>query len=511
MSAPAYDILAYYPDPLNPYKAGQPVGPYLYAKFAWDWSLPAMGVFKVKASHPMVETWKTCRRKVCPIVTSRNGIQWDGRVMDVEIEWEAGMDEPIVTVYCINNLYWLLTVLGWVNPFFPPEVQIYITGKQNIMFGPVDWVFKYFFGMNGIRQGIPVFMKMPVHYEVPRLPNLADLLDIDELLSFVNGIDFTVVSTRFTQLDEAFKQTVENGIVGMSCDLVIPTAEDPGPTVFNTEGLNNLQMVIDATSDYFMDPTLLPELDEIVTDHLTSPGYVFDTKQLRERKWQVWSTGVGGNIVKYKRKISHARASSVIVGGQSPSIMNSIVEFAANLAVQAIAGAITAAFGLPGIGAIAVGDMFDNIFFAFQEFEDTDLKNDLGYHGFREGLANNTAAWTVDGFSVGLNELQKRSGGDTIQYDVITGPSTLQFGADIDEDGNDVSGRRYQHGDLVTVHDEGTYLENYISHVEVEDARDGHIKEYITWGGDPSLRDQWGQFFGMVKSLANVSTALSLN
>lgn len=515
-SPPLYDITCYYPETptYGAYKAGaDSVGEYLYAKFGWHWNLPAMGVFKIKESHHLAPLVKTCRRKVIPITTEQNGIPWDGRIMDVEIDWD-GNGEEIITVYCINNLFWIMTVLGWVNPQLPATVQIGLTGKQDIMFGPPDWVFKWFFARNAIRQNIPVYMQLPLRYDIPNLPNLEDLFDLEALLAYVNGIDLVVLSSRFTQLDELFKQTVTTGEIGMTCDLVIPTATNPGPMVFNTDSLATLQSILDITSDNFLDISKFPSLGSLVDTEMHEPGYVFHTHKKRDRRWQVWSKQ-SGVIKSYKRKISHARGSRVVVGGQSPSMLNSIVEFAANLAIQAIAGALTTALGLPGVGAIAVGGLFDDIFFAFQEFVDAELAADLGRHGFREGFADNTGAYSLDSFSVGLNRMRELAGDDSLTVTVQPNASIgLSFGADteiIEGVEVDVSDRRYRHGDRISLHDGETYVETYISAVEVEDARDGRKIELVTLGDSSKQKDVWGQIFDKLKDGTALSRAMAVN
>lgn len=508
----SFGIEVYYPD--TEYEEAEYLdgSGYLYAKFQWHWYLPATGVFKIKGSSPIAPIVKRCKRKVVPIVTSRNGIQWDGRVMNVEIDWD-GQGEEIITVYCINNVYWLMTVLGWVNPQLPPEVQLGLTGKQDIMFGATDWVYKWFFARNAIRLDIPVYMKLPLRWDEVELPTLGDLLDLDALLEYVNGIDFIVLSSRFTKLFDLYKQTVETGEIGITCDLVRPTATDPGPMVFNTDSLATLQSILDITSDNFLDIRKFTELGSLVDTQMHEPGYVFHTHKKRDRKWQVWDKR-SGVIKSYKRKITHATGSRVIVGGQAPNIMNQLVEFAANLAIQAIAGALTTLLGLPGVGAIAVGNMFDNIFFAFQQFVDTELANDLGRHGFKEDYADNTSAWNLDSFSIGIAKLKAIGGDDSFTLVLQTGAGTaLEFGADIEVvDGVevDVSHRRYRHGDIMNFYDDGNYVENYVSMVEIEDKRDGRMTEAVTFGDTRKLKDVWGQIFDRLGDAAAITRAFSV-
>ena len=161
---PAFNIAVYN----NTYSQSRPLGPYMKARFGWFWKVPGTGTIQVRADHPMASRLMACKRDVVPIRTFYNGVPWDGRVIHAQIEGKPG--EEIVTATCVGNLYWILTVLAWVNPFFPPEVQLNITGKQHIMFGPIDFVLKYFLAINMIRLGKPVYMKLPIQYTVPELP-----------------------------------------------------------------------------------------------------------------------------------------------------------------------------------------------------------------------------------------------------------------------------------------------------------------------------------------------------
>lgn len=513
---PAFDFIVYEPEGpgVGRYTRAQHLGPYMYAKVGFHWNLPATATFKINCKHAMWDKFLVARRKVIPVRTEYNGEPWAGRVFTVDVEGTPGQE--VMTVTCVNNLYYLLTILAWVNTFFPPEFQIWITGKQNIMFGPLDWVFKYFVVLNTVRLDVPVYVKIPLRVNIP-LPTIEDLTDLNELLEYVNGIDFIVASARFTQLDELFRGPTETGEIGLTMDLWTREEEmGPSPEVFNTENLADMQSIIDITSDNFLNIWKIPDLVDggLIQTEMSEPGYIFHTHTKRDRKWGIWSTD-SGQIVSYKRAIAHATASRAIVGGQAPDLMNTLVEFAANLAIQVIAGMITAAFGLPGVGAIAVGDLFDNIFFAFQLFKDDELEDDLGRDGFKEVFTDNTTAWSLDAFSVGINGLEKASGDDSILIQAVAGGPAGRnwtYGADVDADGNDVSHRRYRCGDEMTFHDRGTYLDNWVSAVDIEDPRDkdGQILEYVVLGWDGRLKNDWAQLVDRIKGFAGATRALAV-
>lgn len=446
-----------------------------------------------------------CKRDVVPIRTYYNGVPWDGRVISATMEGKPG--EEIVTATCISNLYWILTILAWVNPLFPPEVQIGLTGKQDIMFGPCDFVLKYFLAKNVIRLQKPVYAKLPLDYQFPELPQLSDINSLDDLLDLIATLtdDIVVLSARFTQLDELFKQALESSDRGLSCNLWIPE-DGPSPQVFNTDTLARLQNILDLTGDnflWFTNPdNVLGLQDPDQWGKMQRAGYVFDTHRKRDRKWMQWRTDAG-NITHITRGVSHPTAHKVIVGGKAPELMNQLVEWAANLALQAL---LNVAVPGAGLGSILVGDLFDDIFFAYQQFEDPQLAADLGEHAWGEAFIDNTSAYSLDSWAIGLTGLKKHGGGESLKLEVVSGGTDgrgFSFGVD------DGTGRRFLPGDIMTFYDRGTVVENYISGVEVEDSRDEKCTEFVTIGDDDEVKDAWEKLVDHMKGVAALTRAIA--
>ncbi|MBF6460148.1 hypothetical protein IU433_13995 [Nocardia puris] len=500
-SPPAFDITVFSQD----YLRSRPLGPYLKARFGWFWTIPGTGTIQVRADHPLAGRLMACKRDVVPIRTYYNGIPWDGRVLTAKMEGRPG--EEIVTATCVSNLYWLLVILAWVNPMLPPEVQIALTGKQDMMFGPVDFVLKYFLAKNCIRLQKPVYVKLPLQYHVPELPQVEDIDSLDDLLDIVASIfeDITVLSARFTQLDELYQNALETSDRGLSCNLWTPE-DGPSPHVFNTDTLARLQNVLDLSGDnflWFSNPdNVLGLADPDQWGKMQRAGYVFDTHRKRDRRWMQWRTD-SGHIEHYERVVKHPTAHSVVVGGKAPEFMNSIVEWGANLALQAILNLI-----VPGanLGSILVGDLFDDIFFAYQRFDDPQLEADLGEHAFGEAFIDNSAAHSLDGFAIGMAGLKEHGGGESLRLQVRAGGIDgrgFSFGVD------DGSGRRFQVGDIMSFWDRGTVVSDYVSSVEVEDSRDEVCTEYVTIGDDKELQDAWSKLISRVKGLAAFTRAIA--
>ncbi|WP_280422574.1 hypothetical protein [Nocardia carnea] len=498
---PAFNITVYSQD----YLRSRPLGPYMRARFGWFWRVPGTAEIQVRADHPLAARLMACKRDVVPIRTYYNGIPWSGRVISARMRGRPGQE--IVTATCVGNLYWILTGLAWVNNHFPPEVQIGLTGKQDVRFGPVDFVAKSYLTSIMTRLQKPVYSALPVDYEIPELPQLEDLNSLDDILEALGTLteDLCVLSARFTQLDELIDGAIKNSGRGMSCELWTPE-DGPSPDVFNSDTLARLQNIIDLTGDnffWFTNPdNILGLADPDSWRKMQRAGYVFDTHKKRDRRWMQWRTD-SGHIEEYDRGVSHPTAHSAVVGGKAPEFMNQLVEWAANLALQAILNLI-----VPGanLGSILVGDLFDNIFFAYQKFDDPQLEADLGEHAFGETFADNTAAYSLDSWAVGLAALKQAGGGESLKLTVKAGgidgrgPS---FGVD------DGSGRRFQLGDIMTFWDRGTIVEDYVSAVEVEDSRDERCTETVTIGDDEELQDAWEKLIGRMKGFAGLSRAIA--
>ncbi len=480
--------------------AWRPLGGYMNAEFEWDWNLPTNATIRITGDHPMAGYLVQCRRKVIHVRTTRNGIPWDGRVMRANVKGKPGRE--VITLTCISNLVWLMSGLVWVNNLLPPEFQINLTGKQNVKWGPPDMVFKLYLAEVMTRLRKPVYGKLPVRRTVPELPDLDDIDTLDDLLDIVADTldEMCVLQARATPLDELFEQTVQMQEIGLSCHLWSVADGKPSPTVFNTDTLAQLQSVIDYTSDNFLNFTnpgnILGLSDPSTWNKMTRSGYVFDThtkRDMRKIQFRIDST----QVEYYERDVAHATAHKVLIGGKAPEIMNQVIEWGANFALQLLLNAL-----FPGLnlGTILVGDLFDDVFFAFQQFWDPDLEEDLGEHGLGEKFGDNTAAWSLDAWANGQATLKENSGSDAVKIQLSSGtPDGRGYCMGVD----DGTGRRYQVGDIVTLWDRGTTIEQWISNVKVVDSGDGRMVETVTLGQDRA-KDGWERVFSHLQNYAGI-------
>lgn len=515
----------------------RPVGTYEEAAIDFTWGLEAGGlVFTLKADHPLNEVISETgiERKAYHVRTWYNGQPFIGRIKKRRIAGRAGQEK--FAYECVDYKYWLTRVLFWVNPLFPPEIQVGLTGKQDVMWGPVDPVFKYYLAKNFTRLDRPLYAKLPLRWpEAWSQENLSDFDNLDEFMEHllggavmggaIGGLGLGVIGgalggviggllgaisgataiglfdeciamqCRFTQGDEAFAQTVDMLEMGVSVDFW--DGHGTSPKVFNTDSLASLQSIIDYSSDHFLDLTQLlkPINNGLWSYGMSRAGYVFDTHLKRDRRNVQWRTD-GTVIDTYENASEHADATDAIVGGKSPSMVNELIEIGANLAIAAIIAAIATIPGLGGIAglAVGVGDLFDDIFFAYQRFWDQELEDDIGSDdAFAEGFADNTAAWSVDSYSVGKKYLKDHGGSSQLTINTIAYGASGKgntFGAD------NGTARRFKCGDINTFWDRGNLIEQYCSKATIADKPDERLTQTAVFGDDKRLKGPWDRMLG---------------
>ena len=475
----------------------RPVGSYMNAGFTFTHGLePGSFAFELKYDHPLtsVITTDTVIDTCFHIRLGRgpdgligyNGIPWTGRVTDVEVSGVAGRERFVFLGRC--NKIWLQSQYAWVNNLFPPEIQIGLTGKQDVEIGAPDPVMKAYVTKVATRNDVPVYSALPI-----RQPSawddlhIGDFDSLDDVLDFLSDVTEPIMfsQARFTQLDELFKQDVERLDWGIKLDLW--DGHGTPPTAFNTATLSDLQSVIDYTSDHFLDLTRLASVGGgLWSDTPDRACYIFDTYEKRDNRKVQFRTDADGQIKDYTAKGTHALAYNAIVGGKSPAILNDVIEIGANLAISLLLNLLAPGLGL---GAV-VGDLFDDIFFAYQVFWDNDLRDRIGKDdALPEKFADNTAAWSLDGYSTGKAALKEWGGEQSIQINAMSGVPGRgnSFGAD------DGSSRRYRCGDIVHLWDRGNFVEQFVSKVTVSDAPGARRQEIPVLGNDSRLKGPWSR------------------
>lgn len=462
----------------------RPVGGYLEASVQWQWGIdPGAFAFDVPIDHHIADFMSDVTEtafhfrlgKASDGTEGYHGKPFTGRVMHRD---ENKLNKR-VSFTGVDYKFWLQRIYAWVNDQFPAEIQVSITGKSSVKVGSYDSVFKRYLSSACTRLDKPVFAAMPIKQpDSWTQPELDDIDSLEDLIDMVMDAvdDIVILQARFTSLYDLFKQTVDRLEIGVSVDLW--DGRGTSPEVFNTSTLADLQSIIDYTGDNFLDFGQLAGLsDGLWSDAMTESGYVFDTHAKRDNKKCQFRTAGKNGIQDYTSTQSHCDATRAIVGGKSPSILNDAIEIAANFAIALLLNLLA-----PGLGlGVVVGDLFDDIFFAFQVFWDNELEDRIGQkHAFPEVFADNTAAWSVDGYSVGHAKLKERSGQRALTVNAMSGVPGVgnSFGAP------DGSPRRYDIGDIVIVEDRGNRVEQYVSQVTVSDKPGARMREQPVFGSD---------------------------
>ncbi|MGB3707593.1 hypothetical protein [Gordonia sp. (in: high G+C Gram-positive bacteria)] len=476
----------------------RPFGPYQRCKWQWAWGIPAVAEVQIAKTHPMAKLVMSCRRRIVSVVTNHNGVPWDGRVMAARYKGRPGQE--IITFYLVNNLIWQTSALAWPQPLFPrPEFQF---PKHDIGFGPLDGVYKYFSAKNHTRLLNPVHARLPVRYDTPSLPDLNHMSSVDDLVDYIadSTDDLVAVWARMTPLDELHKTHFSISDRAPTVNLWRPGIDpDPG-NIFNPEALGHLENIISWEGlqhfFYFLNPgNILGMANPANWLKATKPCYLLDTVEKRDRRHMEWRTD-GGNIVDIERYVSHPEGYQVIVGGKAPEIANNLVQMAINLLIQGAMSALQI-----GGAAPVVGDLFNDVFFAYQMFSDQDLKAELGTHGLSEAFANSGTAFSLDSLAAGTSKLKEIGGQDTLKLTVMAGNGGYEHGVD------DGSGLRFQVGDRMSLTDFGETVEQWVSAVEVEHTPGEQKTTTVTLGDDLQLRSGWDRMIDKIGMLAGATNA----
>jgi hypothetical protein len=481
----------------NPVIDWRPAGSYLDAGTTWTHGLePGKIAFELKWDNPITDiiTPSTVRKKCFHLRLGRgpdgemgyNGIPWTGRIVDVEFSGTPGRERKVYYAEC--NKIWLQSMYAWVNNLFPPEIQVGLTGKQDVEIGSPDRVMKSYVSKVATRLGIPFYSALPMH-QPSAWSNLKvkDFDSLDDIFDFLSDVIEPIMfsQARFTQLDELFRQDVDRLDWGIKVDLW--DGRGPSPTVFNTDTLSDLQSIINTLDDDFLNLSKLASISNGTwTNQMNRAGFVFDTYEKRDNRKVQFRTDADSQIRDYSSKGTHSRATRAIVGGKSPAILNDVIEIGANLAISLLLNLIA-----PGLGlGVVVGDLFDDIFFAYQVFWDADLEDEIGKDdALPEKFADNTAAWSLDSYATGKAELKAKGGEQSIMINAMSGVPGR--GNEFGEDNG--SARRYKHGDIIHLWDRGNFVEQYVSSVTVTDKPGERKREQPTLGNDKRLKGGWSR------------------
>lgn len=475
----------------NPIIAWQELGEVIEIGVKWTWDLtPGTFSFSVPVEHYINSQITNLAEKAYQFRATRLGKVFTGRVMSRSVSGKPGRET--ITYHGLCNKVYLQSSYAWVNNLFPPEVQFGLTGKQDIRVGYPDPTMKSYVSSVFTRLGLPVYSAMPTKIPAAQVPDLSDFNSVNSVLNFIFGHTENVVAmmARFTQLDELFAPTVNRLEMGVTVDLW--DGSGTPPNAFVADGVAALQSIFDINGSHFLDLSLLgrPINDGLWSDAPNRACYIFDTHEIRQRPDVQWRTDGAGGVQSYTMTETHPTATRVIVGGKAPSLVNDLIEIGANLAIAAIIAGLSLIPGLNFLGGllVTVGDLFDDIFFAYQVFSDPALESKLGDDRLPEKFTDNTAAHTIDSYAIGKNGLKANAGG--MQLD-ITALAGLPGGAGITFGEDDGGARRYSLGDRVGFWDRGNLTQKHVTAVAVTSKRGERAREQVTLGDEQRAKGAW--------------------
>lgn len=203
---------------------------------------------------------------------------------------------------------------------------------------------------------------------------------------------------------------------------------------------------------------------------LTAPTFLVDFKDMVDRPGVVFEEEFGG--VEVEEIGTSPKAKTAIIGGKSPDWLNNAVK---NLLEQLFSG---------------FGGALNNIFLAFQRFDNPAGSSWGNYLPPESLVAGGGAAYTVDSVQAGRQELVDLGGRRQVKL-TITDGRPFSYGID------------YRVGDLVhavTELDDGV-LSEQVAAVKVTETRGDGVVIETTIGDDRAPQDGIAKLIGRVKNL----------
>lgn len=462
VSGDPYGGWEHYPDRLDmrvwshDMRRARPVGVKMSGSIRSQFTGAGSGSLVVARDHPLADRLMQADYDVVPVTATLNGVQWSGFVDEYVCEGAPG--EEILTCTLLDWYTMMHQILGRPSPFAPLEAQM---PPQDTKAAPLVTTVLHFILRNAIRLGLPLYVRAP------------------------DGVDRSPWVTRWsrmTPLDEVIEPALEEHGYQLRVSMIGAGADLPFPVMSARGWMAATDPVLNAIDNFFQffikTPPGVTDPGEIT--RIGTAGLLVECVPKRERQFVRWSTE-GGGIKHLKTTGKRPTASTVVVGGKSPAWVTDMIDLGIDVAIGGLLSAIGTAVGtaLGPIGGIiggAIGDLagnfFDNVFLAYSEYTDVDLRAQLGPFGPPEAFVSSGAGiFSLDAIDAGISGLQEHKGGRSIE---ITLEDGVPHRWGLDEKLDDGRIRRgYQVGDINVFSDRGTEIEDYISSVEATDDQNG--------------------------------------
>lgn len=428
------------------------------------------GSLVVARDHPLADRLMQADYDMVPITAELNGQEWSGFVNEYVCEGVPG--EEVLNCTLLDWYAIIHAMLGRPSPFAPLEAQM---PPQDTKAAPLVTTVLHFILRNAIRLNVPIYVRPP---------------------SGVDRSPWVTRWSRMTPLDEVIEPALDEHGYQLRVTMIPAHAELDFP-VMSAQGFRNASNDILARIDnffQFLGRGLSGVSDPGVVTRIETAGLLVECVPKRERQFVRWSTESGG--IKHIRTTGkNPKATTVVVGGKSPAWVTDLIDLGIDLALEGILAAIGIAAGaaLGPIGSIIggiignlAGNFFDDVFLAYSEYSDVELKAQLGPFGMPEAFVSGGAGtFSLDAIDAGLSGLQENRGGRSIEITLEDG-RPHRWGDDEHLPDGRIR-RGYRVGDINTFSDRGTVIEDYISSVEARDNENG--LDLVATVGDAKIVD----------------------
>lgn len=476
LGAASYGGYRHWPDRLDmrvwdhDMKRSRPVGVKMDSSIRDTFIGAGTGSLTVARDHPLADRLMQADYDMVPITANLNGHEWSGFVNEFVCEGPPG--EEVLTCTLLDWYAMIHAILGRPSPFAPLEAQM---PPQDTKAAPLVTTVLHFILRNAIRLGLPIYVRPP---------------------SGVDRSPWVTRWSRMTPLDEVIEPALQEHGYQLRVSMIPAHAELDSP-VLSAQGFRNASNdILKHIDNFFLlfQRGLSGISDPGAITRIETAGLLVECVPKRDRQFVRWSTDSGG-IKNIRTTGKNPKATTVVVGGKSPAWVSDLIDFGIDLAIEGILSAIGIAVGsaLGPIGGLIggfigdlAGNFLDDVFLAYSEYSDVELKAQLGPFGMPEAFVSGGAGtFSLDAIDAGLSGLQENRGGRSIEITLEDGVPHRWGNDEHLPDGR--IRRGYRVGDICTFEDRGTVIEDYISSVEVRDNDKG--LEVVTTVGDSRIID----------------------
>ncbi|SLG40468.1 gp36 protein [Mycobacteroides abscessus subsp. abscessus] len=476
-----------------------------------------------------------CTREVVPVTVEYHGKRWSGRVDTCERKWDK--NGITYTATLVSDWAWLQSILCWPSPFAPLQAQF---PKSMITLGPSVTCIKSYLLANLLRLQIPLWSIInnislgglissigagftPGYYQNidPEQPNnpvqwTDPIVNRAQWPVAVKPADplhdtskWTAMTARMVDAETLFADVLKDEGLMLTADLFIPGEDEPIPGLNLTRPTVVLD-VVDLSGFVGETGTAIDGLKRSIVEFGSNGTKVIrpytgpDSEAYKQpgffgqdytQPWVTFWEGEHSGISESKVTAHHPIARYVVVGGRSPGWLNKGI----NLLIESALSAILAFVGLSGIAPTILNGILDDVFLAFDRYEDRRRTEDVGPYGFYEYYAPGGAvAYSLSGIIAGLSGIHDTRGYESYQFS-IDDRAPYQFGVHMDI------------GQPIAVESAGLLYLQYLESAQITDSRTERVHTKLAIGDPSAEEDPTAKMARKLKRLGAFANAIFLN